>query len=181
MARPYEIRLARAEDLDTVMKLLDARIRWLRDAGSDQWSTGNTFRTRLTDHISRGETWLIEDDGEPIATITIRTDGDPDFWTPDELREQAAYVSKMATRIDRKGGGIGALMIRWAQDHAARTGLDLVRWDAWRTNRRLQDYYRSIGAQHLRTVEVAGRWSGALFELPAKADPDLAEQLVTVT
>jgi hypothetical protein len=72
-------------------------------------------------------------------------------------------------------------MIRWIQDRAAQTGLDFVRWDAWRTNSRLQDYYRSIGARHVRTVDVAGRWSGALFELPAKADPSLTEQLVTVT
>lgn len=180
MTKPYEIRLARAEDLGAVMALLDARIRWLRDLGSDQWSTGSTFRTRLTNHIERHETWLLEDGGEPIATITVVTDGDPDFWTPEELRERAIYVSKMASKIDRKGAGLGALMIRWVQDHAARMGLDLVRWDAWRTNSRLQDYYRSIGARHVRTVDVADRWSGALFELPTNADPELPEQLTTV-
>jgi hypothetical protein len=180
MAKPYEIRLAQAEDLGAVMALLEARIRWLRDLGSDQWSTGSTFRNRLTNHIERRETWLLEDEGEPVATMTVGTDGDADFWTPEELRERAIYVSKMASKIDRKGTGLGALLIRWIQDHAARTGLDLVRWDAWRTNSRLQDYYRSIGARHIRTVDVAGRWSGALFELPAIADPKLAEQLTTV-
>jgi hypothetical protein len=30
-------------------------------------------------------------------------------------------------------------------------------------------------------VDVAGRWSGALFEVPAKADGTLAEQLITIT
>src|SRR4051812_29896729 len=115
MSKPYEIRLARLADLGTVMQLLDARIRWLRAQGSDQWSTGSTFRTRLTNHIERCETWLVEDDGEAVATITVGTEGDPDFWTPEELRERAAYISKMATRIERKGEGIGALMIRWVQ------------------------------------------------------------------
>jgi hypothetical protein len=85
----------------------------------------------------------------------------------------------MASKIERRGEGIGALMIRWTQDHAAKSGLDIVRWDAWRTNPQLQDYYRSIGARYIRTVDVADRWSGALFEMPAKVDGTLTEQLVT--
>ena len=179
MVKPYVMRPVEHDDLDTVMALLGARIHWLRARGSDQWSTGSTFRTRLTNNIERGETWLLEDNGEAIATITLGTEGDPDFWTPDELRERAIYVSKMASKIERRGEGLGALMIRWTQDRAAKSGLDTVRWDAWRTNPQLQDYYRSIGAQYVRTVDVADRWSGALFEVPAKADDTLAEQLVT--
>src|SRR3954449_7617529 len=122
MAKPYLMRLARHADLDTVMALLDARIHWLRARGSDQWSTGSTFRTRLTNNIERGETWLLEDGGEAIATITLGMDGDPDFWTPEELRERAIYINKMASKLDRHGEGLGALMIRWVQDRAARLG-----------------------------------------------------------
>lgn len=179
MAEPYVMRVAERGDLDTVIALLDARIHWLRARGSDQWSTGSTFRTRLANNIERSETWLLEDNGVAIATITLGAEGDPDFWTPDELRERAIYVSKMASKIDRRGEGLGALMIRWAQDRAARAGLDVVRWDAWRTNPQLQNYYRSIGARYVRTVDVADRWSGALFEVPAEADEALAAQLVT--
>jgi hypothetical protein len=175
------MRLSNPGDLDVVMALLDARIHWLRTRGSDQWSTGSTFRTRLTNNIERGETWLLEDNGEAIATITLGTEGDPDFWTPDELRERAIYVSKMASKIERQGEGLGALMIRWTQDRAAKLNLDTVRWDAWRTNPQLQDYYRSIGAHYVRTVDVADRWSGALFQVPAKADDTLTEHLVTAS
>lgn len=179
MAKPYVMRVAEPDDLDVVMGLLDARIRWLRERQSDQWSTGSTFRTRLTNHIERSETWLLEDNSEAVATITLGMEGDPDFWTPHELRERAIYVSKMASQVKRRGEGLGALMIRWTQDRAARAGLDFVRWDAWRTNSQLQDYYRSIGARYVRTVDVADRWSGALFEVPAKVDDALTVQLVT--
>jgi acetyltransferase (GNAT) family protein len=179
MTKPYVMHQALHSDLNAVMALLDARIRWLRAKGSDQWSTGSTFRTRLTNNIEQGETWLLKDDNESIATITLSTLGDPDFWSPDELRERAIYVGKMASKIERNGEGIGALMIRWTQDYAAKLGLDVVRWDAWRTNPQLQEYYRSIGAHHIRTVDVADRWSGALFEMPARADASLVAQLVT--
>jgi hypothetical protein len=168
------MRLATASDLDDVMDLLHRRIQWLRQRGSDQWSTGNTFRTRLTNNIACGETWVLSDEADPIATITVSTIGDPDFWDPAELNDKAAYISKMATKIERSGEGLGELMIRWTQDWAARAGLELVRWDAWRTNPQLQDYYRSLGARHIRTVDVADRWSGALFEVPAEQHEDLS-------
>lgn len=166
-------------DIDIVMLILDERIHWLRELGSDQWSTGSTFRTRLTNNIARGETWLMFDGSDPIATMTMGVDGDQDFWSPEELSERAVYINKMASRIARKGEGIGALMIQWAQDRAARAGLSVVRWDAWRTNPQLQAYYRSIGARSIRTVDVADRWSGALFDLPARLSPELVADVIT--
>lgn len=173
MTKPYVMRLARPDELDTVISLLDERIQWLRDRGSDQWSTGRTFRTRLRNSISRKETWLLLDGGVAIGTVSISTDGDPDFWQPEELAERAIYVGKMATRVERSGQGLGALMIQWAQDYAARAGIGRVRWDVWRTNKQLQDYYRGLGAKHVRTVEDAERWSGALFEVPSRHVPEL--------
>lgn len=94
-----------------MISLLDERIQWLRDRGSDQWSTGRTFRTRLRNSINRKETWLLLDGGAAIGTVSINTDGDPDFWTPEELAEPAIYVGKMATRTARSGEGLGALMM----------------------------------------------------------------------
>jgi Acetyltransferase (GNAT) family len=179
VSKPYVMRLASLTDLDTVMELLGNRIQWLRQRGSDQWSTGSTFRTRLTNNIACHETWLLWDMPVAVATITVSTVGDPDFWSPEELAEPAAYIGKMATSIDRAGEGIGQLMVHWVQDWAATKGLSTVRWDAWRTNSQLQDYYRSIGACYVRTVDVADRWSGALFELPAEAQPDLQEEVTT--
>lgn len=173
------MRLARADELDTVISLLDERIQWLRDRGSDQWSTGRTFRTRLRNSINRQETWLLLDDGVAIGTISISTDGDPDFWTPEELAEPAIYVGKMATKIERSGEGLGALMIQWVQDYAARAGLGRVRWDVWRTNEELQGYYHALGARHIRTVDAADRWSGALFEMFARRDSVLEELVRT--
>lgn len=84
---------------------------------------------------------LVEPGRNAIATITVGITGDPDFWNPNELRERAVYVSKMASKIERAGEGIGALMIRWTQDYASTIGQDFVRWDAWRTNPQLQNYY----------------------------------------
>jgi GNAT superfamily N-acetyltransferase len=166
-------------DLSEVMALLSERIRWLRVRGSEQWNTGRNFETRIVNAIDQRNTWLLRDDDASIATLTLTSEGDLDFWTPEELGEPSLYLGKMASAVCRSGEGLGTLMLSWAQDWAARSGFDSLRWDVWRTNEQLQDYYRSIGGQYLRTIQVADRWSGALFEIPAKRIADLSGCVIT--
>ncbi|MBV8540296.1 MAG: GNAT family N-acetyltransferase [Pseudonocardiales bacterium] len=179
MSKPYVMHRADAADLPEVMALLDERMRWLRERGNEQWNTGRNFETRIVDAIGRRDTWLLRDDGSSIATLTLTSEGDPDFWTPEELKEPALYLGKMASAVRRRGEGLGSLMVSWAQDWAARSDFGLLRWDVWRTNERLQDYYRSVGGRYIRTVQVAHRWSGALFQIPARHIADLSGCVIT--
>jgi hypothetical protein len=179
MSKPYVMHRADPTDLADVMALLNERRRWLLARGNEQWTVGRALEPRMVEAVDRRETWLLRDKDTPIATLTVTSEGDPDFWTPAELRESALYLGKMATMVHRSGEGLGCLMISWARDWAFQSGFDLLRWDVWRTNQQLQDYYRSVGARHLRTVEAAERWSGALFEIPAQRIHDLSNHLVT--
>jgi hypothetical protein len=167
MSSAYEMHLASLGDLDDVMTLLDQRIQWLRDQGSDQWNVGRTFRNRMINSIDRGETWLMREGNEPVGTLSLSPDGDPDFWTPRELKEPALYLGKMASSLSRRGQKLGVKMIQWSREWAGIKNMNYVRWDVWRTNAELQQYYRAIGGNYLRTVEVADRWSGALFQVSA--------------
>jgi GNAT superfamily N-acetyltransferase len=171
--------LATPDDLSDVMSLLNQRIEWLRENGSDQWNTGRSFENRMSNAIARRETWLLRDEGIAIATLSLSKDGDPDFWTPEELRENAFYLGKMATSLSRRRENLGQLLLMWTQDHAAREGIKVIRWDVWKTNERLQAYYRSLGARFVRKEDVADRWSGALFEVDAVKIANLKESVVT--
>lgn len=175
---PYLMRRAGADDLGQVMRLLDARIDWLRERGSDQWST-RPFEPIMADAIRAGLTWLLFDHDTAVATLTVTTVGDPDFWTRDELRQPALYLSKLATDPREHGHGLGALLLDWANSYAASWGVSLLRWDVWRTNRGLQDYYQHLGIPRLRTVDVEGRWSGALYEVAYERPVDLTGTITT--
>jgi hypothetical protein len=179
VSKPYVMHRAGPADLSEVIALLDERKRWLHERGSDQWNTDRVFGARMANAVDRQETWLLRDDGAAIATLTITSEGDPDFWTPEELRAPAMYLGKMASSVRRSSEGLGFLMCSWAQDWTARSGFDWLRWDVWRTNEQLQDYYRSLGGQYLRTVHAPGRWSGALFQIPARRIAHLSDCVVT--
>ncbi|MGW5703814.1 GNAT family N-acetyltransferase [Amycolatopsis japonica] len=168
----YLMHRATISDLPAVMSLLDARTAWLRTRETNQWTT-REFEPVMRDAINRGETWLLTEAGRPVATLTLTTVADSDFWTLEERRTPAFYLSKLATRLDRKGEGLGAFLIDWAADYATKRGVLWLRWDVWRTNVDLQNYYLRLGATLIRTVDVPGRHSGALFELSKAARTDL--------
>jgi hypothetical protein len=173
------MRQANSADLDTVLEILLARTVWLQARGSDQWSHGRDFRDGLEARIAHGQTWLAEEDGEAIGTVTIRRGGNPAFWTPEELADRALYASKSATVLDRGGSGLGPMILRWMQNRAAERGMDYLRWDAWRTNDALHAYYQSVGVTLVRKVEAEGKPSGALFQIDPKP-LDLSAEWVTV-
>jgi GNAT superfamily N-acetyltransferase len=161
---------ATPDELPHVMALLDQRTEWLRTLGTDQWST-RAFAPVMRGAIERGETWLLWDGDDAIATLSLTTIADKDFWTRDERLEPAFYLSKLATHLDRRGAGLGALLIDWAADYANARGVLWLRWDVWRANTELQNYYVNLGARLLRVVDVEGRHSGALFELSKAPAP----------
>lgn len=168
------IRLAVPADQPAVLEILHGAACWLHERGYDQWPEGSPSLSpgQIGAQIARGETYLVSEGRAPVATIAVSADGDPDFWTEAELAEPAVYISKAAVVRRRAGAGIGDLTLRWVIDRAATQGARWGRLDAWRTNTDLHAYYQQRGWDYLRTVELAGRKSGALFQRPATPDPE---------
>jgi DNA-binding GntR family transcriptional regulator/GNAT superfamily N-acetyltransferase len=160
------IRQASEEDLSVVRELWEHAAEWLRKRGIDQWQYPPR-EERIAENIRAGECWIVEDEGVPIGTITMDSFADPDFWTAEEAEEPSLYVHRMVVRRDASGLELGSAMLDWASEQAAARGVHWLRLDAWRDNGDLQAYYTARGFTHVRTVEVDGRGSGALFQRPA--------------
>src|SRR5579859_187203 len=162
---------ATTDDLDDVVRILDAASTWLHERGYDQWPDGFAPPERIRPYVALGEVWIVRDyDGQVIATARMTPEADPDFWTPAEASDLALYLSKLAIDRTHAGKGLGALILRWLTDYAAQLGYRWMRLDAWRSNDELHRYYLANGWTHLRTVPAPGRNSGALFQRPAQPD-----------
>lgn len=162
-------RRARPDEADQAAAIVAARRDWLRDRGIDQWQRDPSPAVR--EAVAANQCWLLLEEGTVVGTATLTETADPDFWTPDEIREPALYLSKAATAVGHRGKGLGGLLLRAALRQAQSQGIGRVRWDVWKTNAALQRYYLNLGATYLRTVDLPHRYSGALFEL---ADTDTA-------
>lgn len=161
----YLVWQARPADLGTVMQLLNARVTWLREQGSEQWSTYRRWRPEMAEAISRGETFLLYDADslQAIGTITMTEEADTDFWSEEERKVPSLYLAKLATVPERAGEGLGRILLEYALYRAVAKQLDEVRMDVWRTSTRLHEYYVDQGWTLLRTVVRPGRFSGTLF------------------
>jgi predicted N-acetyltransferase YhbS len=184
-----EIRLAAADDMDTIIDLIADAREWLRGKGTDQWArpwpTESERNARIARGVKRGSTWMVEDNGEVAATITYRDKGNPKLWTPGELSEPAVYVSRLIVSRSQAGNALGSALINWAGLRGKQQwGAEYVRLDVWTTNLGLHEYYKGQGFEHLRTLQFEDPWeypSAALFyKRTAEVDRRAAARLKLV-
>jgi GNAT superfamily N-acetyltransferase len=147
------VRRAVAGDASTVADLLDEATRWVNELGYEQWPLPFP-RDELAAAIDRTEVYLVEDDGDAVATVTLLWE-DPTFWG--ERPADAVYVHKLAVRRNRSGRGIGAAIVAWANAEAVEAGRDFLRLDCLRDNPGVREYYERLGFEHRGDLVQGGR------------------------
>ena len=147
LAQALRIVPASRADFDAVMQLLTAARRWHIQNGLDVWKAfdpaliaadieaGGIFVARLGDAVC-GAVTLIEHD------LLV--------WGTDQ--KHALYVHRLVSSRQAVGRGIGAAILRWAQDVARQRGKACLRLETWDTNRKLRAYYEKQGFRHIRDV-----------------------------
>ena len=133
---------AKPDDEPLIRSMYAEAVEWLATKGTDQWqpaamrqrSAPRTEDRTLTAAIARGEVYLVLDDGEPVGALTLDDYADPEFWTETDSPDDALYAHRMIVRRAAAGKGLGAYMLDWAANEAARRGKHWLRLDAWRTN-----------------------------------------------
>ncbi len=147
------VRPARRADAELVAELLDEATRWVGERGFEQWPLPFP-RDQLVASIDRGEVHVVEEDCEPVATVTLYFD-DARYWG--DRPPDAVYVHKLAVRRDRAGLGLGAAIINWAAATALAAQRQFVRLDCLADNPGIRRYYEELGFDHRGDLELGGR------------------------
>ena len=150
-----------------VAALLDEATAWVGERGYEQWPLPFP-REQLAAAIERGEVYVAELDGEPVATVTLLWD-DPQYWG--DRPPDAAYVHKLAVRRACAGQRIGSAIVEWADATAARAGRGFLRLDCLRENPGIRAYYERLGFEHRGDLVVNGR-DMSIYERPLRSRRD---------
>lgn len=162
----YRIRYATNQDVSAVIGLRAHAEMWLHAAGIDQWTVRSTGERNIRDSIAAGTTYVVTTGaGDVIGSLAMDA-ADLDFWTPAEAAQPAMYLYKFMIGSDRRGSGLGEVLLDWCCARAELLGARWLRLDCWRTNAALHRYYLRRGFRHVATRQAPGRQSGALFERP---------------
>jgi ribosomal protein S18 acetylase RimI-like enzyme len=161
------IRRCQAQDVAAVAELLDEATAWVGERGYEQWPLPYP-REDLSAAIERGEVYLAELDGEPVATVTLLWD-DPQYWG--DRPPDAAYVHKLAVSRACAGQRIGSAIVEWADATAARAGRDFLRLDCLRDNPGIRAYYERLGFEYRGDLVVNDRGM-SIYERPVRSRRD---------
>ncbi len=168
------VRPAGLADMQTILGFIDEASAWLPMKNTDQWAKPWPNR-ELRDHrVRRGleahRTWIVEDCGVPVATISCRPDANPELWTePGELGEPAVYVSRLIVKRSHAGRDIGTELLDWAGWWAAvQYQAVWIRIDVWTTNSALQNYYEKRGFERLRYCMQVDYPSACIMQKPTE-------------
>ena len=188
MTETFQIRPAVADDMRTIIGLIDEARAWLPTKGTDQWArpwpTPAARDARVLRDLNAARTWLVEDDDHiPAATVTCSPEGNRRLWTPAEQVERAVYVARLVVSRSHAGQRIGEALVDWAGARAVRDWrAKWIRIDVWTTNEALHNYYEKRGFQRYGTCQLnEGEYypSAALFQKPtAEIDQESASRFV---
>lgn len=163
----FQISPATQEDADDIILLRDNVTEWLRGKQTDQWQkpwpSVEGERERLLKSLVEGTTWIVRLSSVPVATFAIDEFSDPHLWTESEQSEPALYIHRFVVHRDYSGIRLGGILVDLIEALATHDGYRWLRVDVWTTNYGLQQYYRNLGFEHVRTVE-SDYPSGALFQ-----------------
>jgi hypothetical protein len=190
MRNIFRIRRAEADDFETIIGMINEAAAWLGTKNTDQWAApwpNQTARdARVLRGIHGGSTWMVEDHGEAVATITYRPQGNQKLWTAEEQSDPAVYVSRLIVTRMHAGNQIGSTLIDWAGYRAFQSWqAQWIRIDVWTTNIALHNYYGKQRFEPVRICQFDDPWSypsAALFQKPtAKIDPDAMARFTMVS
>ena len=173
--------------MKTIIGLIGEAAAWLETKGTDQWARPWPDEAARDKRISRGirsrSTWIAEDHGKAVATVTYRGKGNPNLWTASEQRDRAVYVSRLIVSRERAGDEIGSALIDWAAYQALKGwGAEWIRIDVWTTNIALHNYYKERQFISVRVCEMEDNYpSAALFQKPTAEIDEAAATRFTMT
>ncbi|SDW60849.1 GNAT family N-acetyltransferase [Paenibacillus sp. CF384] len=144
-----QVSQAVAADAPAVMELLVGAATWLKSKGSKQWSAllNGDDHHNVTGHIDKGELFLFKE-GEVLAGIVLLMqvpgDWDHGLWGKDG-HESIVYLHRLAINREYAGQGLGADIVRWAEEGVSFPGKDRIRLDCIANNEKLNAFYVGLG------------------------------------
>ncbi|MEU7278973.1 GNAT family N-acetyltransferase [Streptomyces sp. NPDC045431] len=131
---PITIRKAVADDVPTMLAIMDSAVVWLNARGiTAQWGTEPfSASPKLVEgfhrYVAECSPWIAEIDGVPAGTMTLAPV--PGAHVP-PAGEPEVFVRSLATEGRHHGRGVGSALLAHAVEETRRQGVSLLRVDCF--------------------------------------------------
>lgn len=142
--------LAKEEDLDCVMGIIQAGINTMHERGNfSQWGNGYPGPQLMLEEIKNQHCYIVKTETETVATFCLICDGDPGYNTIDGAwlnLEPYAAIHRLA--VTTTGKGYGRSCIEWVCQRYKN-----VRIDTHEVNTSMQNLILSCGFTYCGIVQ----------------------------
>jgi GNAT superfamily N-acetyltransferase len=139
------VRRIDAAEVDVAHAILAACGRALAAEGHHNWDPPYPIERMRAEAVTR-EIYLVDEGAAPVATFTITTTMPhpypPAIFAPER---RALYLNRLAIVPERWRGGLGRACMADIEARARAAGCEVVRFDAFRDNIGILDFYRRLG------------------------------------
>lgn len=154
-------RRSREGDIDAAYEVIEqARVR-IASLGIDQWQNGMPNREAVAGDVARGEGYVMERDGEIVATAMITSSGERAYddiagrgWLSFSSSSAPSYLTVHRFAVSDKvcGKGLAKAMLRHAEELARDAGMDSVRVDTHEGNAPMRGLLSRCGYAECGTI-----------------------------
>ncbi len=148
------IRLAKKEEIDTILSLTQACAQHMIAQNIYQWNDTYPSRTAFEKDVERRELYVYILESKIIGTIVVSDDMDEEYkpisWKTPNTNN--IYIHRLAVHPSYQGKGIAQAMMTFAENYAQKEGYISVRLDTFSQNKRNQKFYIRRGYVQLGNI-----------------------------
>lgn len=137
-----EFRQAKISDLDQIVEIIELSKKYLKETKVDQWQDGYPAKEDLRRDIESGNSYVLTNKDEIIATTVISLDGESTYnsifngeWI---TNEEYIVMHRVAVHDKYKGKGIFKELIKEAESLALNNMIFSIKIDTHRDNISMQ-------------------------------------------
>ena len=147
------IRLARAEELDSVYRLVQDATRHMDEQGIPQWDEIYPSKAVLNGDIENQQMYLIEVEGRVAGFTVINEDQSPKYADVDwKYDGRVLVVHRLTIHPDYQRQKLASHLMDFAEEMAATENYDCIRLDAFTLNPTAFGMYEKRGYRRVGIV-----------------------------
>lgn len=152
------IRISEKKDIDQIMQIIADARESIGRLGIDQWQYGYPTRDLIKEDVSLSRSYVVELDGEIVATFALINDGEPTYnkiycgaWLND-----GKYVAlhRIAISGEHRGRGIAEGIIAFFVDYARSGDFTSIRVDTHTGNIPMRKMLEKNGFEYCGTIHL---------------------------
>ena len=141
------------EDVLAVLEIIEQAQEYLKQKKIEQWQNGYPNRNSIIEDIQKEYSYVLEENGSILGTVTVVLDGEPTYehiYEGEWKTKGTSYVTlhRVAVRNEWKGKGIAKRMIEEVLSMCREEKVESIRMDTHRDNVSMQQMLKKNGFEY---------------------------------